>query len=251
MGLYIVWCIPSATLAEKINIAVASNFAAAIKQLIEKFEKTSTHKIQVSFGSSGKLYAQINHGAPFHIFFSGDQTKPSLLAKNGLAIKSTQFTYALGQLVLWRAGNPSDNKPVNRKTLTSIKFNHLAIASPKFAPYGIAAMQVLKTLNITQKTTKKLVLGENINQTYHFVASGAAQYGLVAMSQMYKINPASYWEVDEDLYQPIKQDVILLQKAKKSKAALAFLKFIQHEDNLKLIEAFGYQSNLDKAPLVD
>lgn len=231
---------------ETIHIAVASNFTFAMKELIDRFEANTGHSVKASYGSSGKIYAQIQHGAPFQVFFSADQTKPEALENAEMVVANSRFTYAIGALVLWSA-NPyliADGESV----LSSNSFNKLALANPKLAPYGAAAVQVLEQLKLVQSTRGKWIQGENIAQTYQFISTGNADLGFVARSQLKQAQlkqtpPAklgSSWVVPQTLYSPIKQDAVLLKRGKDSAAAKALISFVQSNQGRHIIESYGY-----------
>lgn len=228
--------------AERITIAVASNFTAPMKSLVAAFEQTSKHKIRVAYGSSGKFYAQINQGAPFALFFSADQAKVSALIAQGLADEKTRFTYAVGRLVLW---SNRDNLFLDgQHFLATDKYNKLALANPRLAPYGSAALEVLSSLGLLQQSKAKWVQGENIAQTYQFIHSGNAELGFVALSQVMrtgKVAHGSYWQVPSQLHQPIKQDAIVLNSAKNSAAAKAFIRFMHSKAAKQIIAQYGYE----------
>lgn len=233
----------SFTLAQGTNIAVASNFTAPMKHLVKVFEQDTNYKIKLSFGSSGKFYAQIKHGAPFDIFFSADQTKPLALLKDNLAVKNSQFTYAIGALALW--SNLPNIEQVNASTLQQNTYNKLAFANPKLAPYGTAALQVLNNLNLSNLTRSKWVQGENISQTYQFISTGNADLGFIALSQIKNqdlINKKAIWIVPNHLYQPIKQDATLLKRGEHKQAAKQFMVFMQSNKAKRIIHSFGYQT---------
>lgn len=229
--------------AKQLRIAVASNFTQTMKPIVDNFEQETRIKIKTSFASSGKLYAQIRHGAPFQLFFSADQDKPEKLIQLGLADKTSQYTYAIGQLVLWSA-KPDSEKSVKER-LKKSQFKRLALANSKLAPYGMAAKQVLQNLNLLGPSRSKWVQGENISQTYQFIATGNAQLGFVARSQLPKdalTNPAATWLVPHDLYSPVKQDVVILESAKSNPAALRFMQFIRSAKVKNIIESSGYST---------
>ena len=228
-------------LADDVQVAVAANFTAPIEEIGKAFNKATGHQLKVSTGSSGKFYAQIKNGAPFQVFLSADEEKPALLEKDGLAVQGSRFTYAIGKLVLWSA----DPAVVDTKgqILMKNQFNKLAIANPKTAPYGEAAMETLGALKIKSLLEPKLVMGENIGQTYQFVATGNAEIGFVALSQVTrenKITSGSAWVVPEKLYSPIKQDAVLLVNGKDSPAARLLMTFLRSEDTLNVIKSYGY-----------
>lgn len=224
--------------AEQTNIAVASNFSTPMKSLIKDFEKNSSHQIKASFASSGKFYAQIKHGAPYDLFLSADQDKPKRLAQEGFVSSQRPFTYALGALALWSS---KAKLAENLMTLKSGRFNKLAFANPKLAPYGLAAIETLNHLGLTEATQPKWIQGENIAQTYQFVSTGNADLGFVALSQISHASPqGSYWIVDRDLYNPIQQDAVLLKRGEDNAAAVAFWHYLHSDHAQTLIQSYGY-----------
>jgi len=231
-------------LADEVHVAVAANFTAPIDEIGKAFNKATGHQLKVSTGASGKFYAQIKNGAPFQVFLSADEEKPAQLEKDGLAVQGSRFTYAIGKLVLWSA----DPAVVDAKGQVLVKnqFNKLAIANPKTAPYGEAAMETLGALKLKSLLEPKMVMGENISQTYQFVATGNAEIGFVALSQVTKdnkITSGSAWVVPEKLYSPIKQDAVLLVNGKDSAAARQFLIFLKGAEATKVIKTYGYGVN--------
>lgn len=246
-GFIILFVFTSCAEAKPVHVAVAANFSKTMKSLVAEFEKTSDYQIALSFGSSGKFYAQIKQGAPYELFFSADQAKPDALQKEGLVIASSRFTYAIGRLALWSA-QPDFSDKIEIK-LKDGSFNKLAIANPKLAPYGAAALQVLRYLELIDVTQPKWVRGENIAQTYQFVSSGNADLGFIALSQLLGINKAnninrgSYWLLPDKMHRPIKQDVVLLRSAEKSLGAKAFLDFIHTDKAQNIIAQYGYLSS--------
>ena len=235
--------------AEPLSVAVASNFTLPMKVLAKEFEKQSGHKLRVSFGSSGKFYAQIKHGAPFQVFLSADQAKPSALEKEGWGVSGSRFTYATGRLALWSSKENFIDEQLS--TLKSGQFNKLALANPKLAPYGMAAVQVLDNLKLTQASQHKWVKGENIAQTYQFVSTGNSDLGFVALSQIINLDKTlntnnikhgSAWIIPSDLHQAIHQDAILLKRGKDSQAAQQFITFIKTPKAKNMINHYGYQT---------
>lgn len=228
--------------ADQVQVAVASNFYQPMKALTQMFEASSGHKVQLSAGSTGSLFAQIKNGAPFEVFLAADQRRPSTLIEAELALASSQFTYAEGQLVLW-SSHPQ-KVDVQGKVLFSSSLQQLALANPKTAPYGVAAIEVLKQLGRYNELRSKLVQGKNISQTYQFVSTGAVQQGFVAMSQVYRqgqLIKGSAWVVPNHLYSPLNQDAVLLQQGASNPAARAFLTFLKSEQAQTLIRSFGYR----------
>jgi molybdate transport system substrate-binding protein len=233
-----------AAAAEEVVVAVASNFSAPVEALNQSFQKQSGHRLKISTGASGKFYAQIQNGAPFQVFLSADEDKPTQLEREGLAVAGSRFTYAIGKLVLWSA----DPTMVDSQGLVLFRdhFNKLALANPKTAPYGEAAVEVLGALNLKTRLEPKWVMGENISQTYQFVATGNADIGFVALSQVMKdqkLTSGSAWIVPAKLYSPIKQDAVLLLPGKDSVAARQFLAFLKSPEALRIIQSYGYVIN--------
>ena len=231
--------VSSYALAGEIRVAVASNFSNAMVAIADQFETETGHTVKLSFGSTGKHYAQIVNGAPFDAFFAADVKRPELLEKEGLGMAGSRFTYAVGKLILW-SPEPDLVDP-HADILKQGTFRHLAIANPKLAPYGVAARQVLQSLELWQDMQGRLVRGENIGQAFQFVASGNAELGFVARSQLkYPGQEAtgSAWEVPQSLYDPIEQQAVLLND---KQAARAFMSFVHSDSAIRIIRAHGYE----------
>ena len=224
-----------------VRIAVAANFANPMKMLANQFEKETGNKVLQSVGATAKLYAQIRSGAPFDIFLAADEATAERLERENAIVSGSRFTYATGRLVLWSAqANAVDAKG---DVLKSGRFRHLAIAAPKLAPYGSAALQTLNQLGLEERLKPKLVQGESIGQTYSFVASGNAELGFVALSQVYEngqIQRGSGWIVPSTLHTPLRQDAVLLTQARGNPAAKDFLAFLRTNDAKSVIRSFGY-----------
>ncbi|WP_196139736.1 molybdate ABC transporter substrate-binding protein [Aliikangiella sp. G2MR2-5] len=228
--------------AAEVRVAVASNFAVPIKQLAKKFELSSEHKVRLSIGSSGKFFAQIQHAAPYDLFLSADREKPQALINLGLAVNGSQFTYAQGRLVLWSRTTSLVDPQGN--VLLRGNYRNLALANPKLAPYGAAAVEVLTRLKLFEKVNPKLIRGENIAQAFQYVATGNAEIGFISYSQLKQLDSkemGSYWLVPESLHSPIRQDLVLLERAKENPAAAAFIEFLKSEGAQKQIRQFGYK----------
>ena len=238
------WAVPAS--AGEVAVAVASNFTAPMQQIAQAFEQQTGHRVKLSFGGTGALYAQIRHGAPFDLLLAADTKTPAKLAQEGYADKRTQFTYATGQLVLWSANPQLVTELVddNELVLREGKFRKFAIADPTLAPYGAAAQQVLQALDLWTVVKPKIVQGKNIGQTFQFVSSGNAQLGLVALAQVYtdgKIESGSGWIVPQELYSPISQDAILLKPGQANPAARELVDYLKGEQVQQIIESYGYQ----------
>ena len=224
--------------AEQIRIATASNFSLTLKAIAQQFEQKTGHKVTIISGSTGKLYAQIINGAPFDAFFSADSKRAERLDLEGFAISGSRFTYAIGKIILWspKPGFVDSHGDI----LHQDGFRYLAIANPKLAPYGRAAQQVLKQHKLWQNLSSRMVRGENIGQTFHFVKSGLAELGFIALSQVQQPGQAiegSYWSIPQALYSPIAQQAVLL---KDNHTSRLFLAFIKNQSSLKIINNFGY-----------
>lgn len=225
-------------LADRIQVAVASNFVAALTLIADRFEDMSGHEVVLVPGSTGKHYAQIRNGAPFDAFFAADVRRPALLEKQGATVRGSRFSYAVGRLVLW-SPTPGLVDPAG-KVLENGRFRHLAIANPKLAPYGKAARQALRALGLWRVLQDKLVFGENIGHTFHFVNSGNAELGLVAYSQVKRPGrrvEGDYWVVPQSLHAPIEQQAVALVDAEPTRA---FLAFVASDEARLIIHDFGY-----------
>ena len=226
--------------ADEVSVAVAANFTAPMKQIAADFEKDTGHKLVASYGATGKFYAQIKNGAPFEVLLSADDETPTKLVKENAAVAGSQFTYAIGTLVLWSA-KPAivDSQGL---VLKNGGFDHLALANPKLAPYGAAAVQTMQALGVYDSLAPKVVMGENISQTHQFISTGNALLGFVALSQVLidgKI-AGSHWVVPAKLYSPIRQDAVILDKGKGKPAAKALIKYLQSDKAKTVIKSFGY-----------
>ncbi len=231
-----------AALADEVQVAVAANFTAPIQAIAKDFEKDTGHKLVASFGATGQFYAQIKNGAPFEVFLAADDSTPAKLEQEKAVVPGSRFTYAIGKLALW---SPKDGYvDAKGEVLKTGGFQHLSIANPKTAPYGLAATQVLDKLGLKDKLTGKIVEGQNIGQAYQFVSSGNAELGFVALSQIYKdgkVTAGSAWIVPADLYEPIRQDAVILEKGKDNAAAKALVDYLKGPKAAAVIKAYGYE----------
>ena len=232
----------ASALADEVQVAVAANFTAPAKRIAEDFGKDTGHKALLAFGATGKFYAQIRAGAPFAVLLAADDETPARLEREGDAVPGTRFTYATGRLVLWSAKSGFvDGKG---EVLGRTDLRHVAIANPKLAPYGQAALEALTALKRVDALQAKFVMGENIAQTYQFVATGNAELGFVALSQVMtdgRIGEGSAWIVPASLHQPIRQDAVLLDKGKSNPAALEWLRYLRGDKARAAIRSFGYE----------
>ena len=228
--------------ADQVQVAVAANFTAPMQKIAAAFEADTGHKAVLSFGATGKFYAQITNGAPFQVFLSADDTTPARLDREGRTVAGSRFTYAIGQLVLWSPN--AHHVDAQGAVLETGDFKHLSLANPKLAPYGAAAMQVLDKQGLAAQLQRRIVTGENIAQAYQFVASGNAQLGFVALSQVMedgKITKGSAWVVPSDLHEPILQDAVLLASGKDNPAATALMQYLRSVKARAVIKAYGYR----------
>ena len=219
-------------------VAVAANFAAAADEIAKAFTEATGHRVKYSFGATGQLYTQITQGAPFEVFLAADAARPELAEEEGYAVPGSRFTYAVGKLVLWS----TDPAVIDAKgtVLKSGAFERLAIANPATAPYGAAAIEVLKALGVYDAVQPKIVQGSSIAQTHQFIATGNAELGFVALAQIVMDEKGSRWIVPDDLYAPIVQDAVLLQKGEANEVADVFLRFLRGPEAVAIIQRYGY-----------
>jgi len=227
--------------ANEVSVAVAANFTAPIQKIATEFEKDTGHKLVASFGSTGKFYAQIKGGAPFEVLLAADEETPTKLINEKAAVAGSQFTYAIGKLVLW-SSKPGvvDGKG---EVLAKGSYEHISLTNPKLAPYGVAGIEVMKALGAYDSQQGKIVMAENITQAYQFVSTGNAQLGFMALSQLLKDGKieGSSWIVPAKLYTPIRQNAVMLDKGRDKPAALAFIKYLKGDKSVAVIKSFGYE----------
>lgn len=232
----------SSVCAGEVSVAAAANFAAPMERIVALFQKESGHTVKVSLGASGKLYAQIKGGAPFDVFLSADEELPKQLMQEGLAVSGSRFVYATGRLVLWSAQSGFvDEKGV---VLNRGNFNMLAIANPRFSPYGVAAKETLTKLTMWNSIQRKLDKGDDVTQTYQLAATERDDLAFIALSQVMRdgrVTAGSWWLVPPELHNPIRQSAVLLSGAKDQAAAKAFLAFLKSEKARAVMRGFGYE----------
>jgi molybdate transport system substrate-binding protein len=227
--------------AADVQVAVAANFTAPMQAIAAAFEQDTGHKARLAFGSTGKFYAQIRHGAPFQVLLAADDQTPARLEREGMAVPGTRFTYAVGRLALWSA--QAGKVDARGEVLKQGDYKHVAIANPKLAPYGAAAVEVMQHLGVVEAVRPKLVQGENIAQTHQFVASGNAELGFVALSQVTRggtLTGGSAWIVPANLHTPIRQDAVILAAGKGNAAASALMAYLRSDKAKAVIRAYGY-----------
>ena len=227
--------------ADVVQVAVAANFTAPARALAEVFARTTGHEARLSFGATGAFYTQIKNGAPFDVLLAADDERPARLEKEGDTVPGSRFTYATGQLVLWSAkpGLVDDEGAV----LKHGQFGKIAIANPKNAPYGAAAVEAMNKLGLAATLQPKLVTGESIGQTYNFIATGNAELGFVALAQVLdggKLKSGSMWVVPAQYHAPIIQDAVILKRAANNPAAKAWMELLKTPQSKELIRSYGY-----------
>lgn len=228
--------------ADEVSVAVAANFSAPMERIAAGFARATGHKALLSVGATGKFYAQIRNGAPFEVLLSADEATPARLAAEGAAVAGSGFTYAIGRLVLWSARPGFID--ASGAALRQGRFEHLAIANPRTAPYGAAAVEVLTGLGLQDALRPKIVQGENIAQAHQFVASGNAELGFVALAQVWQdgaLTSGSAWIVPATMHAPIRQDALLLLPGRDRPAARALLTYLRSEPARAVIRSFGYE----------
>lgn len=235
--------------AAEVKAAVAANFTAAINRMAPVFAQKTGHTLVPSFGASGKLVTQIQNGAPFEVFLSADDTHYTPLQQSKLAVKNSAFIYSIGRVALWKHGAGSGNEnPSTQQLITALQdigTGKLAIANPKTAPYGAAAVDTMQKLGVYDALQKQFVTGENIAQTQQFVDSGAAAAGFIALAQVKSLptdKQGQWWLVPANLHAPINQQAMLLTKGENNAAAKAFLEFLHSPAALNIIRELGYST---------
>ena len=237
LGVVTASLIGTSAFAAQTNVAVAANFTDAAKEIAAAFKQKTGHDAVLSFGSSGQFYTQITQAAPFQIMLSADEERPKKLIKDGLGVPGSEFTYAIGKIVLW---SKDSNLVKDEATLKNGTFAKLSICNPVAAPYGAAAVETMKSLKLYDALQPKFVEGANITQAFQFVATGNAEIGFVALSQLRGNIGGSRWLVPQKFSKPIKQDAVLLKKGASNEAAVAFMRFLKGPEARAIIEKYGY-----------
>lgn len=233
--------VPAHAVAAEVNVAVAANFTAPMRRIAQDFERDTGHRVTMSFGGTGQFYAQVRNGAPFAVLLAADDETPVKLESEGWAVGGTRHTYAIGQLVLWsRQPGTVDSQG---QVLKTGAFERIAIANPKLAPYGAAAMEVLDRMGLRESLAPRIVEGANIAQTFQFVASGNAALGFVALSQVVeggRVREGSAWIVPSSLHAPIRQDAVVLKAGRDNPAATALMAYLKGDKAREVILSYGY-----------
>lgn len=239
LGLLAACAFAGPALAAEVKVAVAANFAGPAREIAARFKARTGHDATLSFGSSGQFYAQIANGAPFGVFLSADRERPERAEAEGLAVAGSRFTYAVGRLVLFsKTPGLVDGRGA---VLKSGRFSKLAIADPRTAPYGLAAVETMAKLGVDRALAPKLVQGTSITQAYQFVDTGAAELGFVAQSQLAGVKVGSRWSVPASLHTPIDQQAVLLKPAAADPAARAFMTYLKGAEARTIVRKYGYE----------
>jgi molybdate transport system substrate-binding protein len=242
---FVSFSLPEFAAADEVTVAVAANFSGALTEIVAEFERQTTHKVVQVTGSTGQLYAQILNGAPYDVFLAADRQRPSMLTESGQAIPDSQFTYAIGALVLWS----SDEELLRGASLDILDHavvRHVAIANPALAPYGAAARAVLERNSLWDRLSGKIAFGQSVGQAYAMVATGNAEAGFVALSQVLgKPMPGSLLVLAAGAYPPIRQDAVVLKRGKDNEAARAFTEFLKSPATTSALQKFGYSAPLN------
>lgn len=229
--------------AAEVQVAVAANFSAPMQKIAQAFEQDTGHQARLAFGSTGKFYAQIRNGAPFQLLLAADDTTPARLVAEGLGLADSRFSYATGRLVLW-SKQPGLVDAQGAVLKNAGSFERIALADPKLAPYGAAAVQALGKLGLLEALAPKFVQGESIAQTYQFIATENAALGFVALSQVQvdgRVAQGSAWLVPAHLHEPIRQDALLLKAGLGNPAAVALLQYLRGDKARAIIRTYGYE----------
>lgn len=227
--------------AGEVSVAVAANFTVPMQKIAARFEQDTGHKAVLAFGSTGRFHAQISNGAPFEVLLAADTTTPERLEREGPVVPGSRFTYAVGRLVLWSA-SPGLVDPQGAVLRSEVP-GRLALADPKLAPYGAAAVEVLTRMGLIDRLRPRFVQGESIGQAHQFVASGNAPMGFLALSQVQvdgRLSGGSAWVVPAELHSPLLQDAALLQRGRDNPAAQALMRYLRSPVALQIIRAHGY-----------
>ena len=229
--------------AQEIRVAAAADLKFALDELDAQFEKQTGRRLNVSYGSSGNFFAQIQNGAPFDVLLSADIEYPRKLEAAGLAEPGTLYEYAVGRIVIWMPADArADVAKLGWKALLEPGLERIAIANPEHAPYGRAAVAALRNAGVYEQVRRRLVYGENIAQAAQFVASGSAQAGILALSLAVSppMRAGKRWEIPADMHPPIEQGAIILKSAKDKEGARAFLAFLKSDAARKILESYGF-----------
>jgi molybdate transport system substrate-binding protein len=234
-----------------LRVAAAADLQFALKDIAQQYEHQTGHKVEITFGSSGNFFAQLQNGAPFDVFFSADIEYPKRLQQNNLIEPDSLLKCAVGRIVVWMPPEPKvDLAAQNWNALLDPSVQKIAIANPEHAPYGRAAVEALKRAGIYDKVEQKLVYGENISQAAQFVQSRNAQAGIIALSLA--LSPAMKdghrWTVPIDQYTPLEQAAVIMKTARDKNTARTFLSFVSSDSGQRTLGSYGFAVPNSTAP---
>ncbi|MBL8071215.1 MAG: molybdate ABC transporter substrate-binding protein [Nitrospira sp.] len=239
----LLFCATSPVCAEEIAVAAASDLSFAIKEVIGEFEKQTGHHVKLSLGSSGNFFAQLQQGAPFDLYFSADIGYPKKLEEAGLTVPGSLYRYAVGRVVLWAPKGAPLDIAKGLAVLREPTVRKIAIANPKHAPYGRAAVAAMEHAQVYMDVKDRLVLGENISQAAQFIESGACDVGIIALSLAVAPvmkNAGSYWEIPAEFHPPLEQGAVILKQSKQQEVARQFLAFMQGPQGQEMMTRYGF-----------
>jgi len=236
-------CFVPSVCAADITIAAASDLSFAFKEIVMEYEKSTSNHVKLTLGSSGNFYAQIQNGAPFDLYFSADIGYPKKLEEAGLVVPGSLYPYAVGRIVLWTGHGSHLDLSKGLEILRDPTVKKIAIANPKHAPYGRAAVAAMEYFKVYDQVKDKLILGENISQAAQFIESGACDAGIVALSLA--LAPAmkvggQYWEIPSSAHAPLEQGAVILKQSKNPEAARQFLEFIKGPQGQEIMKRYGF-----------
>lgn len=236
--------LPSVAFSEELTIAAAADLNFAFKDLVAEFEKKNGTHVKLSLGSSGNFYSQISNGAPFDLYFSADIRYPQKLEEAGYAVPGSLYQYAVGRIVLWvPKSSPLDVEKLGMQALLDPSVKRIAIANPKHAPYGRAAVAAMEHFKVYERLVEKFVYGENVAQTAQFVQSGAADIGIVALSLARApslMAEGKHWLIPADAHPTIAQGAVVLKSSKNEEKGKAFLEYLSGEHGRQVMASYGF-----------
>ncbi|MET0514656.1 MAG: molybdate ABC transporter substrate-binding protein [Nitrospiraceae bacterium] len=233
----------SGAFAEELSIAAASDLNYAIKEVIAKFEVAHSTKVKLSLGSSGNFYSQLQNGAPFDLYFSADIGYPKKLEEAGLTAPGTLYRYAVGRIVFWVPAGSKVDVQQGPEALRNPGIKKIAIANPKHAPYGRAAVSAMHHYKVYDEVKDRLVLAENISQAAQYVESGAADFGIIALSLALAPTMKTagrYWEVPSEAHPALEQGAVVLKQSHNQEAAKQFLEFMKGPEGQEIMRRYGF-----------
>ena len=229
--------------AGELTVAAAADLNFVFKELIETFETQTGEHVRLTLGSSGNFFAQIQQGAPFDLYFSADIGYPKKLIEEGVAVPGSLYQYATGRIVVWVPKDSTLDVSKGIKVLLDPGIKKIAIANPKHAPYGKAAVSAMEHFKVYDRVKDKFVLGENVSQTAQFVQSGAADIGIIALSLA--LAPSvqavgTYWLIPQEAHPAIDQGAAIVKTSKNRESGKKFLEFLQTTASRAAMKRYGF-----------